>query len=249
MATLPLDKPAGVLVKTTCVDFPGIVAGSFFLKGCNLRCPYCYNTGLVIETDQSEKLNTVQELFDHMEKRQGILSGIVISGGEPLINPYTPLIIKKARELNYKVKLDTNGTLPDELEVFLNDKELRPDFVAMDYKTSPARYASTMCPAFSNLFGNTEFFEKKVLKCIELVSSLPQEAREWRTVMVPGLITKEDLKIMASYLPQDASWQFAQFMNGNCIDRTYNTLTPYTDDELKELITYAKTFITGAELR
>ena len=90
MATLPLDKPAGVLVKTTCVDFPGIVAGSFFLKGCNLRCPYCYNTGLVIETDQSEKLNTVQELFDHMEKRQGILSGIVISGGEPLINPYTP---------------------------------------------------------------------------------------------------------------------------------------------------------------
>ena len=157
--------------------------------------------------------------------------------------------IKKARELYYKVKLDTNGTLPDELEVFLNDKELRPDFVAMDYKTSPARYASTMCPAFSSLFGNTEFFEKKVLKCIELVSSLPQQEREWRTVMVPGLITKEDLKIMASYLPQDASWQFAQFMNGNCIDPAYNTLTPYTDDELKELITYAKTLITGAELR
>ena len=249
MATLPLDKPAGVLVKTTCVDFPGLVAGSFFLKGCNLRCPYCYNTGLVLDTPSDVTLNTVQELFDHMEKRQGILSGIVISGGEPIINPYTPLIIKKARELYYKVKLDTNGTLPDELEVFLNDKELRPDFVAMDYKTSPARYASTMCPAFSSLFGNTEFFEKKVLKCIELVSSLPQQEREWRTVMVPGLITKEDLKIMASYLPQDASWQFAQFMNGNCIDPAYNTLTPYTDDELKELITYAKTLITGAELR
>ena len=249
MATLPLDKPAGVLVKTTCVDFPGIVAGSFFLKGCNLRCPYCYNTGLVIETDQSEKLNTVQELFDHMEKRQGILSGIVISGGEPLINPYTPLIIKKARELSYKVKLDTNGTLPDELEAFLNNPDLCPDFVAMDYKTSPERYSETMCPAFSKLYGNKEIFEKKVLRCIELVSALPKERREWRTVMVPGLITKKDLEVMAGFLPEDASWQFAQFMNGNCIDPSYNNLDPYTDAELKELVSFAKTLIPGAELR
>lgn len=249
MAELSLNEPAGVLVKTTCVDYPGIVAGSFFLKGCNLRCPYCYNTGLVIETEQPEQLNTVQELFDHMEKRQGILSGIVISGGEPLINPYTPLIIKKAKKLSYKVKLDTNGTLPEKLELFLNDKDLRPDFVAMDFKTSPNRYASTMCPSSSNLFGKTDFFEKKVLKCIELVSSLSPDSREWRTVMVPGLVTKDDIKTMGSYLPKDASWQFAQFMNGNCIDKSYNTLTPYTDAELNDLINYAKTLIPGAELR
>ena len=67
--------------------------------------------------------------------------------------------------------------------------------------------------------------------------------------MVPGLITKEDLKIMASYLPQDASWQFAQFMNGNCIDPSYNNLDPYTDAELQELVSFAKTLIPGAELR
>ena len=105
MATLPLNEPAGVLVKTTCVDFPGIVAGSFFLKGCNLRCPYCYNIELI--KGKTQDLNTIQDLFAHMEKRQGILKGIVISGGEPLINPYTPIIIKKAKELVKEAKKES----------------------------------------------------------------------------------------------------------------------------------------------
>ena len=75
MSELDLNKPAGVLVKTTCVDFPGRVAGSFFLKGCNIRCPYCYNIGLVLSDSeipagtQTEPLNTVAELFAHLQNR------------------------------------------------------------------------------------------------------------------------------------------------------------------------------------
>ena len=250
MNGLSLNEPAGILVKTTCVDYPGLLAGSFFLKGCNLRCPYCYNTVLVLgKTNQGQELNTVGELFEHMEKRQGILKGIVISGGEPLINPYTPLIIKKARELGYQVKLDTNGTLPDELETFINDPELRPDFIAMDLKTTPARYAQTMCPSFSKYHGNSEHFENVVTRTAKLVASYPADHREWRTVLVPPLVKKEDLKAMAAILPQDASWQFAQFQSQNCLDPTYNGMLPYTDAEANELISYAKTLIPGAELR
>ncbi len=162
MTNLPLDEPAGVLVKTTCVDFPGRVAGSFFLKGCNIRCPYCYNVGLVLEDSvyDSEPLSTVAELFAHLEKRQGILSGLVISGGEPLLNPYTPLIIKKARELGYKIKIDTTGTLPGKLKVLVDNPELRPDFIAMDIKTTPARYATLICGNKSPFFGKSDYFEK-----------------------------------------------------------------------------------------
>ena len=126
MSELDLNKPAGVLVKTTCVDFPGRLAGSFFLKGCNIRCPYCYNIGLVLSDSeipagtQTEPLNSVAELFAHLEKRQGILSGLVISGGEPLLNPYTPLIIRRAKELGYKIKIDTNGTLPEKLSALIS---------------------------------------------------------------------------------------------------------------------------------
>lgn len=155
-----LDIPVGSLIKTTLVDFPGRVSASFFLRGCNLRCPYCYNAELVLtgsEGNGSDKntdgsfsvqahstLSTINELFAHLEKRRNVLSGLVISGGEPLLNEYTPVIIQKAKSLGYKIKLDTNGTLPDTLQKFLCDENLRPDFVAMDIKTSPHRYAKML---------------------------------------------------------------------------------------------------------
>ena len=248
MADLPLDKPVGVLVKTTCVDFPGRLAGSFFLKGCNLRCPYCYNRELVLGSESSS-LNTIEELFSHLEKRQGILTGLTISGGEPLLNPYTPVIIKKARKLGYLIKLDTNGTLPDELEALINNSELKPDFIAMDIKTSPERYAAEICNKTSPFIGKTEYWEKKIKRCAEIVSSYPTEQRESRTVLVPPLVQKEDIKKMAAILPQDASWQFAQFRNENCLNPSYNEIPPYTDAEIEDLINYAKSFIKGANLR
>ncbi len=255
MSELDLNKPAGVLVKTTCVDFPGRVAGSFFLKGCNIRCPYCYNIGLVLSDSeipagtQTEPLNTVAELFAHLEKRQGILSGLVISGGEPLLNPYTPVIIRKAKELGYKIKIDTNGTLPEKLKSLIEDEALRPDFIAMDIKTSPARYSTLICGENSSFFGNNDFFQKVLRESTELVAAYPADSREWRTVLVPGLVTKEDLAAMAELLPQDASWQFAQFLNQNCLDPSYNDIYPYSDTEAAELIDYAKTLIPGANLR
>ena len=246
---LSLNKPAGILVKTTCVDYPGILAGSFFLKGCNLRCPYCYNTGLVLGNEENSNLSTVEELFNHLEKRQGILSGLVISGGEPLLNPYTPLIIKKAKELNYKVKLDTNGTLPFELEAILENPELKPDFIAMDIKTTPLRYADLICPAVSKFFGKKEYWANLLIQSAKILSKLEADKREFRTVLVPELVTQDDIKAMAEILPKDASWQFAQFMNKNCLDPAYNEITPYTDEEIQEIITYAKSLIPGAELR
>lgn len=247
--SLPLDKPVGILVKTTCVDYPGTLAGSFFLKGCNLRCPYCYNTGLVLGNEDSGNLSSINELFAHLEKRQGILSGLVISGGEPLLNPYTPLIIKKAKELNYKVKLDTNGTLPFELEAILENPELKPDFVALDVKTNPLKYADIICPAVSKFFGKKEYWANLLIQSVKIISKMESSHREFRTVLVPNMITKDDIKAIADILPKDASWQFAQFMNKNCLDPAYNEISPYTDSEIQELIDYAKSLIPGAQLR
>ena len=82
-----------------------------------------------------------------------------------------------------------------------------------------------------------------------LVAAYPADCREWRTVLVPGLVTKEDISEIAKLLPEDASWQFAQFMNKNCLDPSYNDIYPYTDAEANELIEYAQTFIKGAALR
>jgi pyruvate formate lyase activating enzyme len=246
---LLLNVPAGALIKTTLVDFPGRVASTFFLKGCNLRCPYCYNTGLVLggRAAESDSLSTTEELFAHLEHRKNMLSGLVISGGEPLINPLVPYIIERAKKLGYKIKLDTNGTLPDELEKIIKNTSTKPDFIAMDLKTNPARYAGEICMHGSGI--SHENIPLILKRSADIVASYPADSREWRTVLVPPLVTKEDIAAMSVLLPQDASWQFAQFRNENCINPSYNNIPPHIDAELRELVDYAKTFIPGAVLR
>ena len=152
----PQNEKIGFLRKTTLVDFPEHIACAVFLIGCNLRCPYCYNKDLVLLNKNSQKddFSTLDDVFNHLELRKNVLSGITISGGEPLLHPATPLIIKYAKNLGYKIKLDTNGTNPLELEKLIKNDQLCPDYVAMDIKTSPNRY------------GEELFSEKKIKKTI-----------------------------------------------------------------------------------
>lgn len=247
-----MDKPAGILIKTTCVDYPGMVAASFFFRGCNLYCPYCYNSILVnsdLFSATEEELSSINELFSHLEKRQGVLQGFVISGGEALLSPYLEPVILKAKELGYKVKLDTNGLLPERLEKLIFTSKLKPDFIAMDLKTSPDRYSRELCRAASPVYNDDAFFINALSRSAELISSLPPECREFRTVLVPGLTGKDDIKKIAEILPEDASWQFAQFLNKNCLEPSFNSRLPYSDSEAAELVSFAKNLIKGAELR
>jgi len=250
-----LHVKAGVLVKTTLVDFPGRVASSLFLRGCNLRCPYCYNAGLVLggEAAADDSYATAEEVFLHLEKRKNVLTGFVVSGGEPLINPLTSYLVSYAKALGYRVKLDTNGTLPDELNALIEDDTMRPDFIAMDIKTSPSRYGellgSLKTQDKSAAAKIAEDFSSRIAAAARLTSSLPPFSREWRTVLVPPLVTKRDIREMAALLPSDASWRFAQFRNENCIDPAYNDIAPYSDAEAASLVAYAKTFIKDSELR
>lgn len=238
------DMPLGALIKTTLVDYPGKVAAALFLTGCNLRCPYCYNGALVFNTEPRENLATLKETIAHLKKRKNVLSGFVVSGGEALLHPALPLLIKTAKTLGYHVKLDTNGTLPDKLEDLLSSAETTPDFIAMDIKTSPERY--------DELIGKNarQDFPQLLKKTVTLITEhYRTDCREWRTVLVPPLVQKADIEAIAALLPSDASWQFAQFRNENCLNASYNNIVPYSDEEAKELICYAQAFISGAALR
>ena len=127
------------LQKLTLLDFPGKVACTVFLAGCNLRCPFCHNSELLDGT--AEAVMDDGALLDFLKKRQGMLDGVAFTGGEPLLRPELPALLRKARDLGYAVKLDTNGTRPDALAAILRDG--LADYVAMDIKNSPARYAET----------------------------------------------------------------------------------------------------------
>ena len=104
----------GGFQKLTLLDFPGKVACILFTKGCNMRCPFCHNNTLVTTPTKAEHI-TDQEVLDYLQKRKGVLEGVVVTGGEPLLHNSLGDFLKKVKDLGYAVKLDTNGSLPDKL--------------------------------------------------------------------------------------------------------------------------------------
>ncbi len=132
-------KIAGVQ-KLTLLDFPGRVACTVFTLGCNFICPFCQNSRLVITADK-EPAEDVEAVFRFLAKRQGILDGVAITGGEPLIQKDIDVFIRRVRDMGFQVKLDTNGSIPGVLKELVNEGLL--DYVAVDIKNSPEKYALT----------------------------------------------------------------------------------------------------------
>lgn len=129
----------GGLQKMTLLDFPGRVACTVFTVGCNFRCPFCHNSSLVLSPALPEL--SQDDFFAFLKKRQGLLDGVAITGGEPLLHPDMPEFLEKIRALGYAVKLDTNGAFPDRLQKILAAG--LADYVAMDVKNSKEKYELT----------------------------------------------------------------------------------------------------------
>lgn len=128
------------LQKLTLLDYPGKVACTVFLGGCNLRCPFCHNGELVL--DPGPALMSPEELLTFLDRRRGLLDGVCITGGEPLLRPDLPRLLEAIKEKGFLLKLDTNGGFPQALEDIIARGLV--DYVAMDIKNSPERYPETV---------------------------------------------------------------------------------------------------------
>ena len=126
--------------KVTLLDFPGRVACTVFTGGCDLRCPFCHNSQLVLQPNHSPI--DEEEVFDLLRRRRGVLEGVALTGGEPLLQPDLESFLSRVRELGYSVKLDTNGTHPERLARIIGEGLV--DYVAMDIKNSPEKYPATV---------------------------------------------------------------------------------------------------------
>ena len=147
--------------KTTLIDFPGKIACTVFTHGCNFRCPFCHNPELVTGKPKRSEAVSEKEILQFLGKRKGRLDGIVFTGGEPLL--HTDMLIpllRKIKALGFLVKIDTNGTFPEDLEMLAAKKLV--DFIAMDFKTQPERYSA--------MGASTQDIEK-VLMSLEFLSS------------------------------------------------------------------------------
>ena len=174
------------LQKMTLLDYPGRVACTVFLGGCDFRCPYCHNAEL--NTGEFPPLMEEEELLSFLKKRQGLLDGVCITGGEPLVHPVAPLL-RAIRDLGYAIKLDTNGNHPQKLRELMAEGLV--DYVAMDVKNSPARYGQTV--------GNTEFDTAAVDESIRLLLEGSVDY-EFRTTVVEQFHTEEDILAMGEWI-------------------------------------------------
>lgn len=172
--------------KLTLLDFPGKVACLLFTGGCNFRCPFCHNAGLV--THLGEKTYSEEEILSYLEKRKGILDGVCVTGGEPLLQSGLSAFLKKVKALGYAVKLDTNGSFPDRLKALVFDGLV--DYVAMDIKNAPEKYALTV---------GTEADLAAVKESVSFLLSGAVDY-EFRTTLVAELHTAADMEAIGEWI-------------------------------------------------
>jgi len=222
--------------KLTLLDFPGVVACTLFTAGCNFRCPWCHNAGLVLPEENPDLLEG-DEVLSFLEKRKGVLDGVCVTGGEPLLQAELPEFLRRVKDLGYRVKLDTNGSFPERLEALVREKLV--DRVAMDIKNGPSRYAETA--------GLRDLDLSAVTASKDFLLSDPVDY-EFRTTVVRGLHTAESLLEAADWIAGTKQWFLQQFKDsGNLIHG--EGLSAFSDGEMQALLETVQKKIPAAQLR
>ncbi len=203
--------------KLTLLDYPGNVACLIFTQGCNFRCPFCHNSGLLDMNNNCEKIDE-KEVFKYLEKRRGLLDGVCISGGEPLLQKDIEDFIRKVKDLGYKVKLDTNGSSPKKLKQLIEDGLI--DYVAMDIKNDFLNYDRTagMCTNIDN-----------IKKSIEIIENSNIEY-EFRTTIVKQFHDVGKLEKIIQYIGPNARYYIQNYQD--CSSVLQRGLNGFDNEEL-----------------
>lgn len=209
------------LQKMTLMDYPQVVSCIIFTQGCNFRCPFCHNSSLVDGIYESEITET--EILDFLEKRKGLLDGVVISGGEPLLHPEIYSFLKKVKALGFLVKLDTNGSNPQLLKKLVEEKLV--DYVAIDIKNSPEEYSSAS--------GTDKFLDQITESKDFLLQNFVDY--EFRTTIVKGIHTKDNLLSAAKWIA-GAKRYFLQNYKDSGEILSPDGLSPFNDEELQIIL-------------
>ena len=224
--------------KMTLLDYPGKVACTLFTAACNLRCPFCHNAGLVTKIDTAERVDE-EEIFAYLKKRQGILDGVCITGGEPTLQKDLPDFIRRVRALGYAVKLDTNGTSPELLSALIDEGLL--DYVAMDVKNAPEKYPLTV--------GLTDYDVTPIQKSIDLLLA-GRVDYEFRTTVVAEYHTPADVARMARWIEGAPRYFLQPFVDsGNLIGSSDGILHAPDVKTLDEMLHAARAIIPASVLR
>lgn len=227
----------GGMQKMTLLDYPEKVAATIFTGGCNFKCPFCHNRDLVFLPESYEFFDP-QDVMAYLEKRKGLLDGVCISGGEPLLQDGLEDFIRDIHDMGYLVKLDTNGSYPEKLESLLATGMI--NYVAMDVKNCRRRYAETAGI-------NPEVFHlENIQKSMDILKDSGIE-HEFRTTVVRELHSREDLVELAEWIQGAPKYYLQQYVDsGSVIQPGWSA---YNYKEMAELRDAVRQYVPSAELR
>ncbi|MBE0601962.1 MAG: anaerobic ribonucleoside-triphosphate reductase activating protein [Firmicutes bacterium] len=223
------------LQKMTLLDYPGKVAATVFIGGCNFRCPYCHNASLLHPANDAHEI-TEDTVLAFLKSRKGLLDGVCVTGGEPLLWDGLKAFLRKVKEMGFLVKLDTNGTRPDTLKALV--REGLVDSVAMDLKHAPGKYAlaaGTKADVLPAVRESVSYLLTGAVPC------------EFRTTVVRDMHTLEDLVEIGKWIQGADAYYLQNFEN------SADVLTPGLQGfEMPELQAFAdavRPFVPGARVR
>ena len=248
----------GGLQKLTLIDFPGRLAATVFLCGCNFRCPWCYSRELVLpgEIEKQPKISE-KELFDFLQERKDLLEGVVVCGGEPTIHKELPEFIGKIKKMGYLVKLDTNGSNSKMLRELIgrDTKSIAKrdslssltslprsgssliDYVAMDVKLPKERYKEVLRVDAENIEKSVKVLKNSGINY------------EFRTTVVPTVLDKNDIIEIAKWLSPAKRYYLQNFRPEKTIDPEFEKIRPYPDEYLSEIKKAISSFFEVCQIR
>jgi pyruvate formate lyase activating enzyme len=229
----------GGIQKTSLIDFPGKVACVLFTPGCNFTCPYCHNPDLA--RNRMDLLSPLAEgvVLDFLKNRQGLLEGVVITGGEPTLHKSLGKFCEKVKKLGYPIKLDTNGSHPDQLNNLLADALV--DYIAMDIKTDPYGYAPDIHPVDQS---------KSLISCIDSIisSGLPHE---FRTTCLAPFVDAHVITRIATFIKGADLYVLQKFKRGVVLDPAFidEKTTSFTHKNFLDFQSIAAPFVKSCIVR
>ena len=209
--------PIKGFLETSFVDWPGNVCAVLFLPGCNFRCPFCHNGALVLDPSGMETVS-LDKVMNRLMEFEGWIDGVCITGGEPTIHKKLPALIKRFKDRNLTVKLDTNGTNPELVKALIRDDLV--DCVALDIKAPLDR------DSYARLAG-CEVDMEQIKTTIDIIRTSPIEPI-FRMTVVPELIDEEEIFQAARYLAPDHRLVLQQFNPRHALDPSLRSLKPWT---------------------
>ena len=225
----------GGFQKMTVLDYPGKVACTVFLAGCNFRCPFCHNALLV--TKQNDNEISAEAVIDYLSRRKGLLDGVCITGGEPLLNEDIELLLNPIKQLGYSIKLDTNGSRPQMLRRLV-EKGL-VDYIAMDIKSCPEDY-----PVVSGV-KDLDFTD--IRDSIQYIMSCGIDY-EFRTTVVKGLHTVDSVASAAKMIRGAKRYYLQGFKDSGELINT-SGLSAHSREATEEMLLQVRKYVPEAEIR